>query len=401
MAKRSTAPPNRRATTSRVLLDDLPRAEETARDCSPSSCALSAASRREKAAAFGRQVNDLAERTREADQLVAEATGSARRAARGDRDRWHPAAARVGEAQSVFLGIARRLARADVGTLDEIRAGIDMQSAAVAALVEQASAGIGKAGAEAAESLAANVDHASASLEGLVAARRRAGSRVAADDRRDRSRSGAHRRAIQPSSRRNGDERANRFLESLTRARAELDTLAAQAGSQDMAIGSIAERTAALRESIDRLTDEIRDGLGTAIGEAQGGADRLVEAAALGAAGNRLDSRCGGRGGRAAVGDRREHRRAAGPVGRASRHRRRRRRRCAVEADRARFHARAGRARGGRPQRRDRARARRLARPGQGSRRPRRGTCARSDRSESFRRAPASYRTKPATRSNA
>ena len=41
----------------------------------------------------------------------------------------------------------------------------------------------------------------------------------------------------------NGDERANRFLESLTRARAELDTLAAQAGTQDDAIGSLAERT--------------------------------------------------------------------------------------------------------------------------------------------------------------
>ena len=77
----------------------------------------------------------------------------------------------------------------------------------------------------------------------------------------------------------NGDERANRFLESLTRARTELDTLAAQASSQDEAIGSIAERTAALRESIDRLTDEIRESVGTAIGEAQGGADRLAEAA--------------------------------------------------------------------------------------------------------------------------
>ena len=38
----------------------------------------------------------------------------------------------------------------------------------------------------------------------------------------------------------NGDERANRFLESLTRARTELDTLAAQASTQDDAIGSLA-----------------------------------------------------------------------------------------------------------------------------------------------------------------
>jgi peptidoglycan hydrolase CwlO-like protein len=77
-----------------------------------------------------------------------------------------------------------------------------------------------------------------------------------------------------------GDERANRFLESLTRARTELDTLAAQASTQDVAIGAVAERTAALRESVERLSGEIRDNLGTAIGEAQGGAERLVETAA-------------------------------------------------------------------------------------------------------------------------
>jgi predicted nucleic acid-binding Zn-ribbon protein len=56
--------------------------------------------------------------------------------------------------------------------------------------------------------------------------------------------------------------------------------MAAQASTQDQAIGAVAERTAALRESIDRLTDEIRDSVGTAIGEAHGGADRLNAAAA-------------------------------------------------------------------------------------------------------------------------
>jgi uncharacterized phage infection (PIP) family protein YhgE len=76
-----------------------------------------------------------------------------------------------------------------------------------------------------------------------------------------------------------GDERANRFLDSLTRARSELDALAAQAGTQDDAIGSIAERTTALRESIDRLSGEIREGVGIALGEAQGSADKLASAA--------------------------------------------------------------------------------------------------------------------------
>src|SRR4029079_15821910 len=78
----------------------------------------------------------------------------------------------------------------------------------------------------------------------------------------------------------NGDERANRFLESLTRARVELDTLAAQASSQDGAIGSLAERTGALRESIERLSTDIREGTVVQIGEAQGVAERLAETTA-------------------------------------------------------------------------------------------------------------------------
>ena len=138
----------------------------------------------------------------------------------------------------------------------------------------------------------------------------------------------------------NGDERANHFLDSLTRARTELDALAAQASSQDDAIGSLAERTAALRESIDRLTGEIRDGVGTAIGEAQGGADRLAEAASAcrPEIGWMRDAAVEASERMSATGD--ADRRAAGPLRGAARQRRRRRRRRPVEADRARLDAR-------------------------------------------------------------
>src|SRR5206468_8785529 len=162
--------------------------------------------------------------------------------------------------------------------LEQIRSGIDVQAAAVGALVAQASAVIGKAGADAAESLAANLDHANSSLGALstrVAEQDRASQHMIAEI--DRGLALIDQRFTELSA--NGDERANRFLESLTRARAELDTLAAMASSQDDAIGSIADRTTALRESIDRLTAEIREGVGIAIGEAQGSADRLGEVA--------------------------------------------------------------------------------------------------------------------------
>jgi hypothetical protein len=154
-----------------------------------------------------------------------------------------------------------------------------VQASAVTALLAQASAGIGKAGADAAESLAANIDHANSSLHGLSA-------RVAEQDRASQHMIAEIERGLALIDERftelaaNGDERANRFLESLTRARTELDTLSAQAGSQDDAIGSLAERTATLRESIARLAAEIREGVGIAIGEAHGTAERLVEVAA-------------------------------------------------------------------------------------------------------------------------
>ena len=261
-----------------VLLDDLPRAEEMTRGVAEQLRSIGSQSA-EKAAAFSQQVSELADRTREADQLVSEATDRlAARLAEIDIA-GTSAAGRVGEAETSFAGALDALLERTSATLQEIRSGIDIQSAAVAALVEQASAGIGKAGAEASESLAANVDHANSALESLsqrVAEQDRSSQRMIAEI--DRGLAMIDERFAELAT--HGDERANRFLESLTRARAELDSLAAQASSQDMAIGSIAERTTALHESIDRLTDEIRDSLGAAVGEAQGGADRLVETAA-------------------------------------------------------------------------------------------------------------------------
>jgi predicted nucleic acid-binding Zn-ribbon protein len=260
-----------------VLLDDLPRAEETTRQVSEQLRSIGSQAA-EKTATFGHQVSELGERTREADQLIAEA--SDRLAARLAEINFAGAAAagRVGEAEAAFSGTLDALFERTSISLNEIRTGIDVQSAAVAALVEQASAGIGRAGSEASESLAANVDRANSSLESLsqrVAEQDRASQRMIAEI--DRGLAMIDERFGELAT--HGDERANRFLESLTRARTELDTLAGQASSQDLAIGSISERTALLRESVDRLTDEIRDNLGTAIGEAHGNADRLAGAA--------------------------------------------------------------------------------------------------------------------------
>jgi DNA repair exonuclease SbcCD ATPase subunit len=135
---------------------------------------------------------------------------------------------------------------------------------------------MGMAAADSAEALGANTGLANDSLAILssqVAEQERASQRMVAEI--DRGLAMIDQRFTELAS--HGDERANHFLESLTRARTELDTLSAQASNQDGAIASLAERTASLRDSIGRLADELRDNVGTAIGEAQGGADRLAE----------------------------------------------------------------------------------------------------------------------------
>jgi len=261
-----------------VLLDDLPRAEQTARGVAE-QLRLSGTESAQKTAALGQQVSELAERAQSADQLVADATDRLTARLAEIEHAGSAAAARVGEAERAYAGTLDALLGRTSETLETIRSGIDIQAAAVSALVAQASAGIGKAGAVAAESLSANIDHASTTLEGLS-------TRVAEQDRASQHMIAEIERGLALIDERfselaaNGDQRANRFLESLTRARTELDTLSAHATNQDDAIGTLSERTATLRDSIERLATEIRDNVGVAIGEAQGSAERLVETAA-------------------------------------------------------------------------------------------------------------------------
>jgi hypothetical protein len=261
-----------------VLLDDLPRAEQSARAVAEQLRSVGTESA-EKAAALGQKVGELANRTQTADQLVAEATERLTARLADIEHAGSTAASRVREAEQAYSGTLDALLGRTSETLEQIRSGIDIQAAAVSALVTQASAGIGKAGAVAAESLSANIDHASTTLEGLstrVAEQDRASQRMIAEI--ERGLALIDERFTELAA--NGDERANRFLQSLTRARTELDTLSAHASNQDDAIGTLSERTATLRESIERLAAEIRDNVGVAIGEAQGSAERLVETAA-------------------------------------------------------------------------------------------------------------------------
>ena len=260
-----------------VLLGDLPQAEATTRAIAEHLRGISVDST-SRTADLGQQVTALGERTREADELVSAAAQRLVTHLTQIESAGAAAAARVGEAESSFSVALDTLLDRTATTLDEIRGGIDTQAAAVSALVEQASAGIGRAGIEAADVLGSKIGQAGASLDGLssrVAEQERVSQRMFAEI--DRGLTLIGERFAELSA--HGDDRANHFLGSLSRARTELDALAQQAGSQDASIEALAVRTASLRQGIDQLTAEIREGLSSAIGDAESGAERVLKVA--------------------------------------------------------------------------------------------------------------------------
>jgi chromosome segregation ATPase len=166
-----------------VLLADLPVAEAHAvsmaarlRDAGTDAA--------RQAELYAAQVATLTERTAEADVVVGDASGrlvthlthieSASAAARAQLE--EVAASHRGEIEGL-LGHA-------ADALDQIRRGIDAQAATVAALVAQASAGLGQAGIESAQALGNHLGNARDSLDGLssrVAEQERASQRLMAD----------------------------------------------------------------------------------------------------------------------------------------------------------------------------------------------------------------------------
>jgi hypothetical protein len=221
-----------------VLLDDLPRAEEHSRSISE-QLREAASETATRTAELDQQVAALSERTREADEIV---SGAAQRLVAHlthIESAGAGAAARVGEAESGFSAAVDSLLDRTAATLEEIRAGVDVQAAAVTALVEQASAGIGLAGIEAAHALGTNVSTANSALESLtgrVAEQERASQRMVAEIDRALVELDQRFAALAEA----GDERAGRFVEALGRSRAELEAIGEQTGAQNESVEALA-----------------------------------------------------------------------------------------------------------------------------------------------------------------
>jgi ABC-type transporter Mla subunit MlaD len=258
-----------------VVLEDLPRAEQHARAIAE-HLRTAGAETASRTAEFERQVEDLTRRTREADEVVAEAAQRLVIHLTHIESAGAAAAERVSGAEASFSGALDSLLERTAATLDEIRSGIDIQSAAVTALVEKASAGVGRAGVEAAEALGSNVNAANTALDELsarVAEQERSSQRMLAEI--DRALSELDRRFGMLAQ--SGDDRAARLVQLLSASRSELEAVAQATGAEDEAVAALAERTEALRGGIERLSASVRAQLGHALDEARGQADHLVE----------------------------------------------------------------------------------------------------------------------------
>ncbi len=247
-----------------VLLDDLPKAEATARSMTEQlQVAGTAASRH--ASSFAEQVSALSTGARSAEEIVSAAvarlTDHLARVESGGTS----AAASISEANSRLSTTADDLMTRAAATLEQIRSGIDAQAAAVASLVEQSSAGIGRTGAEAAESLATNVSSANVAIDGLtsrIAEQERASQRIVAETSRALAELDQHFTGLAET----GDQRASAFAQSIRSARTELQQLSEETGAQDNAVEALAERAAALQNYVGRLTSDVKDQLSVAIG---------------------------------------------------------------------------------------------------------------------------------------
>jgi hypothetical protein len=259
-----------------VLLDDLPRAEATALGLAEHIRVLGNESLGH-AAQFERQVGTLTDRTREADELVAAAAQRLVSHLTHIESAGAAAASRVGEAESGFTAAVDTLLDRTATALADIRTGVDVQSAAVAALVEEAAAGIGRAGIDAAHSLNDHVRKAGTGIDLLserVAEQERVSQRMVAELERALSELDGQLTAFAAQ----GDERSASLLASLGRARSELQQLGEAASQQDGAVDGLASRTESLRASVEQLSDDVRSRLESALGAAEAGTARLIEA---------------------------------------------------------------------------------------------------------------------------
>lgn len=259
-----------------VLLTDLPRAELSARAMAEElrGSGLEASS---QAAALEAQLHGLASRAREADESVGGAAQRLVAHLTQIESAGGAAATRVSEVAGTASAEVDALLERTSLALAEIRRGIDTQSVAVTALVEQSASGMNRAGVDSAQALGAHIGSASGALDQLS-------SRLAEQDRASQSLMANVERSLAELDQRfvdlaaEGDLRAASLAGAIARVRGELDSLSMQSASSDGSLESLAQRTQTLREAVTGLHTEVGERLAGALGDSEGAAERLLAA---------------------------------------------------------------------------------------------------------------------------
>ena len=260
-----------------VLLADLPQAEESARRMAEAlrGAGVTATA---QAAGFEQQVDRLAAQAQQADVIVHDASQRLLGQLTRIESAGSAASERLVAAGSETGAMVDALLARAAEALMEVRGGIDTQAAAVSALVAQSQAGIGRAGMDASAMLGERLTSAGSALDSLsarVAEQDRASQRMIAD--LDAGLSALDERFFDLA--RAGDERAGHVQVALGRLRTELDTLATSTAAQDGTIEGLAQRTATLREGVDRLGFALQGEMASALMSAEQGAARLLASA--------------------------------------------------------------------------------------------------------------------------
>ena len=260
-----------------VLLADLPQAEESARRMAEALRGAGVTAT-EQAAGFEQQVDRLAAQAQQADVIVHDASQRLLGHLTQIESAGSAASERLVAAGSETGAMVDALLARAAEALMEVRGGIDTQAAAVSALVAQSQAGIGRAGMDASAVLGERLTSAGSALDSLsarVAEQDRASQRMIAD--LDAGLSALDERFFDLA--RAGDERAGHVQVALGRLRTELDTLATSTAAQDGTIEGLAQRTATLREGVDRLGFALQGEMASALMSAEQGAARLLASA--------------------------------------------------------------------------------------------------------------------------
>jgi hypothetical protein len=259
-----------------VLLDDLPRAEASSRAMAE-ELRSSGREASAQAASLEAQLAAITGRAREAEDSVGGAAQRLVAHLTQIESAGAAATSRVSDAGSQASAEVDALLSRTADALNHVRAGIDEQSAAVKALIEQSAAAMGMAGQEAAMQLGARLGSAGQALDGLSA-------RIAEQDRAVTSLvSGLERQLSEVDQRfvdlaAEGDIRAQAVATAIDRVRRELDGLAGQQAASGGSLDDLAQRTEQLRTSVAFLQRECGEELTGALSSAEGGAERLLAA---------------------------------------------------------------------------------------------------------------------------